>query len=115
MNFVLTPLRFLLASEADPSLLDLEDNYANRVDTLLYCVVQVIIMNLRETFSSPTLPCPCLPACLQVKVVRSLCAMLPEGRFAPEVVHRACGALETNCYELGWEGVRARALYRDIR
>ena len=41
MNFVLTPLRFLLAAEADPSLLDLEDNYANRVDTLLYCVVQV--------------------------------------------------------------------------
>ena len=47
--------------------------------------------------------------------MRSLCAMLPEGRFATELVHRACGALETNCYELGWEGVRARALYRDIR
>lgn len=41
MNLVLGPLRFLLESEADPSLLDLENNYANRVDTLLYCVVQV--------------------------------------------------------------------------
>ena len=43
MNFVLAPLRYLLESEADPSLLDLEDNYANRADTLLYCVVQVYI------------------------------------------------------------------------
>ena len=41
MNFVLAPLRYLLESEADPSLLDLEDNYANRLDTLLYCVAQV--------------------------------------------------------------------------
>ena len=42
MNFVLAPLRYLLESEADPSLLDLEDNYANRIDTLLYCVIQVV-------------------------------------------------------------------------
>ena len=90
MNFVLAPLRYLLESEADPSLLDLEDNYANRVDTLLYCVVQV-------------------------NVVRNICAMVPKDRFTPEMIHRACGALETNCYELGWEGVRARAIYRDIR
>ena len=41
--------------------------------------------------------------------------MLPKDRFTPEMIHRACGVLETNCYELGWEGVRARALYRDIR
>ena len=41
MNFVLAPLRYLLESEADPSLLDLEDNYANRADTLLSFVVQV--------------------------------------------------------------------------
>ena len=41
--------------------------------------------------------------------------MLPEDRFTPEMIHRACGILETNCYELGWVGVRARALYRDIR
>ena len=41
MNFILGPLRYLLESEANPYLLDLEDNYANRVDTLLYCVVQV--------------------------------------------------------------------------
>ena len=90
MNFVLGPLRYLLESEDDPSLLDLEDNYANRVDTLLYCVVQV-------------------------NVVRNLIAMLPKDRFTPEKIHRACGALETNCYELGWDGVRARAIYRDIR
>ena len=90
MNFVLAPLRYLLESEANPSLLDLEDNYANRVDTLLYCVVQV-------------------------NVVRNICAMVPKDRFTSEMIHRACGALETNCYELGWEGVRARAIYRDIR
>ena len=42
MNFVLAPLRYLLESEADPSLLDLEDNYANRIDTLLYHVAQVL-------------------------------------------------------------------------
>lgn len=48
-------------------------------------------------------------------MVRNICAMLPKDRFTPETIQRACGALETNCYELGWEGVRARALYRDIR
>ena len=41
--------------------------------------------------------------------------MLPKDRFTPEMIHRACGTLESNCYGLGWEGVRARALYRDIR
>ena len=40
---------------------------------------------------------------------------MPKDRFSPEMIHRACGALETNCYELGWDGVHARAIYRDIR
>ena len=42
MNLVLAPLRFLLASEADPSLFDLEGNHENRIDTLLYHVAQVL-------------------------------------------------------------------------
>ena len=42
MNLVLAPLRFLLASEADTSLFDLEGNYENRIDTLLYHVAQVV-------------------------------------------------------------------------
>ena len=50
-----------------------------------------------------------------MNVVENLCQMLPKGRFTPEMIHRACGALETNCYELGWEGVCARAIYREIR
>ena len=42
MNLVLAPLRFLLASETDPSLFDLEGNHENRIDTLLYHVAQVL-------------------------------------------------------------------------
>ena len=38
----MAPLRYLLESETDLALLDLEDNYANRIDTLLYCVIQVV-------------------------------------------------------------------------
>ena len=50
-----------------------------------------------------------------MNVVENLCQILPNGRFTPDMIHRACGALETNCYELGWEGVCARAIYKEIR
>ena len=89
LYFLLTPLRFLLRSESDPNLLDLEDNHTLRSGTLLSCVVQA-------------------------NIAGKLTGLLPKGRFTAESVHRACGALDTNAYELGWRAVRGRALYKDI-
>jgi hypothetical protein len=35
-------------------------------------------------------------------------------RFSSDAIQKVCGILDTNCYELGWNGVRARAMYRTI-
>ncbi|XP_059085622.1 SET domain-containing protein SmydA-8-like isoform X2 [Tigriopus californicus] len=87
---IVTPLRFLLRAERNPEILFLHDNAESRQDTLIYCFNQVTVARtLREQ--------------LQLKE-----------RFSEAFIHKACGILDTNCYELGWNQLQARGLFLDI-
>jgi hypothetical protein len=35
-------------------------------------------------------------------------------RFTSDAIQKVCGILDTNCYEIGWKGIRARAIFRTI-
>ena len=51
----------------------------------------------------------------QVHVVKFLHEKLfLNRRFTSEQIQRVCGILDTNCYELGWKGIRARAIFQTI-
>jgi hypothetical protein len=53
--------------------------------------------------------------CRQVYVVKFLHEKLYlDRRFSADQIQKVCGILDTNCYELGWKGTRARALFRTI-
>ena len=75
---------------ASPSRLSLlEAHLDSRHNTLLYC------------FNA-------------VNVVAAIHKLNPEfkTRFPSDRVQRICGTLDTNCYDLSWDRVKARAIYQ---
>lgn len=87
---IVTPLRFLLKAERNPEILFLHDNAESRQDTLIYCFNQVTVAKVIQE---------------QLKL---------KERFSKDIIHKACGILDTNSYELGWNQLRARGLFLDI-
>jgi len=104
---ILAPLRLLVRSKKNPGLLDLEDMAEARKNTLLY---HFNAMNV-------------------VKKIQNILKLQPtngygETFFTAEEIHKACGILDTNAYELSWngsqgdgkcedpfDGIRGRALF----
>ena len=85
---LLNPLRLLLKAEQDPGLLGLESMEAARKNTLLY--------HLNEG-----------------RVVKSLLGL--GDRFSADMAHKACGILDTNCYDVKWKNNQlARGLFKSI-
>ena len=51
----------------------------------------------------------------QVNVVKFLHQKLfLDRRFTSDQIQKVCGILDTNCYEIGWNGIRARAIFPTI-
>ncbi len=86
----LTPLRYLLKAELQPELWDLDSKLEERVDTLIfYLTLSHVVKPLHKSLNL-----------LQ--------------RFSSEQIQKACGILDTNCYEIKWDRGIARGLFRSV-
>lgn len=105
----LTPLRLLLKSETQSELMDLDANLKEREDTLIHFlalshVVKPIhkVLGLEKRFSVDQ---------IQVRNFHSV------KKFFSILHHqfqKACGILDTNCFEIKWDRGVARGLYSKV-
>lgn len=86
----LTPLRLLLLSDKDPSMLQMDSKQEDRAHTMLFC------------FNA-------------MQVVKPLHKLLGlKSRYSAEQIQTACGILDTNCYEVSLNSGLARGLFKTI-